>query len=453
MGEVVKAAKILIVDDDETFRLVLARELGRRGFELATADGAAAALRRVADQPFNLALVDLRLPDGSGLDVVRQIKEARPDTEVLVLTGHGTIDTAIEAIRLGAHDYLQKPCPIEALEVSIHKALERQSLLHKNAILRDGLAPPDLGEEFVGASAAFRELRDLIDRVAATDSSVLIVGETGAGKEVVAKLIHARSARRRQPLVIVDCAALHEDLLNSELFGHVKGAFTGAWQSKHGLFEVADGGTVFLDEIGDMSLTTQVKLLRVLETGRFRSVGGTDEIGVDIRVLAATNRDLADMMERGFFRKDLFFRLNAIRLEVLPLRRRHEDIDVLASHFLQRVNARYGQNKRLGKSALDALKTHPWPGNVRELLHVIERAVILCRSDTISADHLPAEVRHREGRPPGDTGLLPLDEVERHHILHVLAAVDGNRSRAAEILGIGERTLYRKLRAYEAAER
>ncbi len=443
--------RLLLVDDDDTFAGLLARELSERGMQVATAGDAVTAGQRIDQQEFDVALVDLKLPDGNGLEILRQIRERQPRMEVVVLTGHGTIDTAIEAIRLGAFDYLRKPCPVEELEVAIQKALERQALVERNTILRDGFAPPDLAAEFVGASPGFHEMCQLIDRLAATDSTVLIQGETGVGKGIVANLIHARSARATQPMVVVECAALHEQLLDSELFGHEKGAYTGAIKSKHGLFEVADRGTVFLDEIGEVSLATQVKLLGVLETGRFRHLGGTKEIAVDVRVIAATNRDLREMMRRGFFREDLFFRLNTIRIEVPSLRSRKQDVLLLAEHFLRRLNERFAQKKRLSAAAEQRLVAYRWPGNVRELLHAVERAVVLSDGENIYVEHLPEEIRAQHARPGGQTGdqeLLPLHEIEKMYIIRVLGSVEGNRSRAAKILGISERTLYRKLRSY-----
>ncbi len=295
-------ARVLVVDDDETFRRLMAAELARRGFVTQGAASVAQARDLLGREEFDVALVDLRLPDGEGTEVVRHGRELQPRTEMIILTGHGSLDSAIEAMRNGAFDYLRKPCPTAEVEVALERALERQELLERNTILRDGLAPPDMGEAFVGASPAFQEVSAFIQRVAQTDTAVLLLGETGVGTDVAAKLIHARSRRARQPLVVVECAALHEDLLNSELFGHERGAYTGAAALKHGLFEVADGGTLFLDEIGDVSLATQVKLLRVLETGCFRRVGSTKELATDVRLVAATNRDLKEMMARGFFR-------------------------------------------------------------------------------------------------------------------------------------------------------
>ena len=440
--------RILFVDDDDTFRMLLGKELTSRGYQTDTASSVREAVAAINDQEYQVAVVDLKLPDGDGLEVVRAARELDLQTELIVLTGHGSIDTAIEAMRVGAFDYLRKPCPIQELEVVITKALERRALLQHNTILRGGFAPPDMGDDFVGVSPQFKQLCELVDRVAMADSSVLILGETGVGKDVITKLLHSRSALAAQPLVVVECATLNEELLHNELFGHERGAFTGALQTKHGLFEVADGGTIFLDEIGDVSTTTQVKLLRVLETGRFRRVGGTKEIEVNVRVVAATNRDLQEMMARGFFRRDLFHRLSTIRVDVPPLRERPADVLALIEHFLTRLNARFAQRKRLGAAALGRLQAYHWPGNVRELLHALEHAVIMARADQIELGDLPPELRQSVATTTGH--LLPLSEVEQRHILRVLEAMDGNRNRAADVLGISERTLYRKLKEYDA---
>ncbi|MBZ0272388.1 sigma-54 dependent transcriptional regulator [bacterium] len=436
-------ARVLVVDDDDTFRGLTIAELRSRGFAPTPAAGVQAAKMELARGEHDLVLLDLRLGDGSGLDVLRHAREHAPSVEVIVLSGQGDIETAIEAMRLGAFDYLRKPCPTDELEVTLQKARERQLLIERNEILSGGFAPPDLAGEFVGKSEPFRRVIEMIDRVATTDSSVLILGETGVGKDVVAKLIHARSKRRASPFVVVECAALHGDLLHNELFGHEKGAYTGATAAKHGLFEVADKGTIFLDEIGDVNLETQVKMLRVLETGRFRHVGGTREIAVDTRVVAATNRDLADMMEKGYFRKDLYFRLSTIRVDVPPLRERPADIPVLVEHFLSRANERFGQRRRFSAGAMARLSAYRWPGNVRELLHVVERSVILATGETIDESMLPSEIRESD-----DAGgpFATLETVERRHIRRVLSAVEGNRARAAAMLGISERTLYRRIK-------
>ena len=437
--------RILVVDDDDTFRMLLGKELSSRGHRTDTARNVAEALEKLGTLELDVALIDLRLPDGDGLEVVRQAQKLQPRTELIVLTGHGTIDTAIEAIRLGAFDYLRKPCPVKELQVVINKAVERQALVEKNSILRDGLAPPDMGDEFVGSSPQFQQLCTFVQRVAGTDSTVLILGETGVGKGVLAKLIHARSARARQPLVVVECAALHEDLLDNELFGHDRGAYTGATHSKHGLFEVAHQGTILLDEIGDVSLATQVKLLRVLETGCFRHVGGTRELRVDVRLLAATNHDLQDMMERGYFRRDLYYRINTINMEVPPLRERPGDIPTLVEHFTRRLNARFGQQRQISPAALERLCAHAWPGNVRELLHVMERAMIMSDLDLIEVEHLPPGLRDDTPAEP----IMSMRQMELRHIKRALGAMGGNRGRTARILGISERTLYRKIKEYD----
>ena len=319
-------------------------------------------------------------------------------------------------------------------------------LVERNEILRTGLQPPPSTSAFIGSSAAFEKARVLIERVAASEASVLILGETGVGKEVVARRVHEGSPRKSQPFVVVDCTTLHDDLLHSELFGHEKGAYTGATERKHGLFEVADGGTMFLDEIGDLSLGLQQKLLRVLETGCFRHVGGTREIHVDARLVAATNRNLEEMIARGQFRSDLYYRLGTLHVEMPPLRDRVEDIPTLARHFLARIDARYGLQRRISAEAMARLQAWHWPGNVRELLHAVEAAAVLATGEVIEVEDLP---RHVRGTRRQETAVMrTLESLERDHIISVLQTVGGNRHQAASVLGISERTLYRKLSDY-----
>jgi DNA-binding NtrC family response regulator len=442
---------LLLVDDDATLARVLAAELARSGYEVVTAATGAAALETMAKLEPPLVLLDLQLPDMKGLDVLRAIREASPGTEVIMLTGHGSIDTAIESIRMGAFDYLAKPCPLDELEIRLQRARERQSLRKRASLLERGLVPLDPGASFVGESPPFRKLLHMIERAAPSDSTVLITGETGSGKEMVAKLLHARSPRMRRPFVVVECAALQEDLLQSELFGHERGAFTGADRAKPGLFEVAHGGTIFLDEIGEVSPATQVKLLRVLDTSSFRHVGATVEIHVDVRVLAATNRDLSKLVGQGLFREDLFYRLSTITLELPPLRERFSDIDLLANHCLARLNARYGFEKRISQAAMEVLRRHAWPGNVRELLHVMEAAVVVCEGAEILPSHLSAAIPTgvQRGSLPGAEGpVLTLEQLERDYIERILRQTGGHRGNAARLLGISERNLYRKLREY-----
>ena len=442
-------ASILLVDDDQAFRTVMAGELRRLDYVVSGAGSGEDALRQVAASEPDVLLLDLRLPSMDGLEVLKILHENHPSVEVIMLTGHGTIDTAIEAMRVGAFDYVMKPCPLDELQVRIQRALERRALKHRANLLERGMSPPDLGSSFVGDSPEFRRLMNLIDRVAPSDSTVLITGETGVGKERVAKLIHARSNRKARPFVVVECAALQESLLQSELFGHVRGSFTGADRSKPGLFEVANGGTIFLDEIGEVSPPTQVKLLRVLDTSTFRHVGGTSEIHVDVRVLAATNRDLAAMVRQGTFREDLFYRLSTIALEIPPLRTRGSDLDLLADHFVGMLNERFSCSRRIGRAARRLLQQHPWPGNVRELLHVIEAAVVVCDGPEILPEHLPASLQSpapaRPALSPANGHLPTLEELERTHIRLALEASHGHRGNAAKILGISERNLYRKL--------
>jgi DNA-binding NtrC family response regulator len=442
---------LLIVDDDEALRGLLARELSRSGHQVAEAADAAQCLLRVREHEPDVALLDLMLPDGSGIDLLRSLREERPALQVVVLTAHGTIDTALAAMKLGAYDYLRKPCHLQELEITLQRAYERRQLGEENARLRDGLSLGGLGPELVGQGQAFEDLRRLVAKVAASDSAVLIRGETGTGKELIARSIHRLGPRRGEPFVVVDCAALHENLLQSELFGHEQGAFTGATRRKHGLFEAADGGTIFLDEIGDVSPAVQAALLRVLETSSFRHLGGTQEVRVDVRLVAATNRPLERLMEEGKFRRDLYFRLNAIHIEIPPLRHRRGEIPFLAEHFVAQANARHGTHKKLSPAAAEALRRYDWPGNVRELRHAIERSLVLADGDVIRPADLPEELRQAVGGSGlglDQASALALADVERRHIAHVLAAVDGHRARAAQLLGISERNLYRKIQEY-----
>jgi len=442
---------VLIVDDDEALRGLLARELAGSDRKVTQAADAAQCLLRVKEQEPDVVLLDLMLPDRPGIDVLRQLREERPSVEVVVLTAHGTVDTALSAMKLGANDYLRKPCHLQELELALLRACERRRLGEENARLRDGLSQAGQGPELVGAGPAFEQLRRYIGKVAGSDSTVLVRGETGTGKELIARSIHRMSPRRDQPFVVVDCAALHESLLQSELFGHEQGAFTGATKRKHGLFEAADGGTVFLDEIGDVSPAVQAGLLRVLETSSFRHLGGTEELKVDVRLVAATNRALERLMGEGKFRRDLFFRLNAIHVELQPLRQRRGEIPVLVQHFVAHHNARHGTRKAVSPAAAEVLLRHEWPGNVRELRHVVERALIVAEGDLIRPADLPAELRQAAGAGlelDGPT-TLSLSDVERRHIARVLDHVGGHRARAAQLLGISERNLYRRIREYD----
>lgn len=449
-------ASILLVDDDSAFRHVMAGELRRLGHEVVTAGSGEEAVTRVEQWEPEVVLLDLRLPGMDGLDTLKAIRARNTSIEVIMLTGHGSIDSAIESIRDGAFDYVTKPCPLDEIQIRVQRAIERRALKERTRLLERALTPADPTASFVGESLEFRRMLHLVELVGPSDSTVLIAGETGSGKEHVAKLIHARSPRKAKPFVVVDCAALQESLLQSELFGHERGAFTGADKAKPGLFEVAHGGTIFLDEIGEISQATQVNLLRVLDTSVFRHLGGTSEIRVDVRVLAATNRDLRAMVGKGLFREDLFYRMSTITVEIPPLRKRSGDIELLARHFVKMLNERYGTAKVVGQSALEALCSHGWPGNVRELLHAVEAAAVVCEGGEIRVEHLPPAVRAAGPAsvpsPPqsaADGRLFPtLVELEVLHIRRALESSHGHRGNAARMLGISERNLYRKLKEY-----
>jgi len=442
-----KAARVLLVDDDDDFRRIMSGELTRRGYTVSAVASGTAAEAQAGDA--DVILLDLRLPDVDGIEVLKRLRSAEVSAGVIMLTGHGTIDTAIQAVRLGAYDYLEKPCPLDRMDMAIQKAHEHLRLVQRQRVLEDSYTSRDIGPEFIGRSAALEKVRQLVARVAPTDSTTLVLGETGVGKDMVARLLHAQSRRRDKPFVVVDCAALHEQLLQSELFGHDKGAFTGADRLKHGLFEAGNTGTIFLDEVGEMSPEVQAKLLRVLETGRFRRLGGTKEIAVDVRVISATNRDLRSAITRGHFREDLFFRLAPITIDVPPLRERRDDIRVLVEYFSQEFNRRYGASKRFAPAAIDVLQKYRWPGNVRELIHVVQQSMVLADRALIEPDDLPAAVTmgSTDGFPTASEE-LSLREAQRRYVLSVMARVSGNRAQAARILQISERNLYRLLRRY-----
>jgi DNA-binding NtrC family response regulator len=442
-----KNTRVLLVDDDTTFRRVMATELTRRGYKVVAVACGSEALDQAPRVDPDVTLLDLHLPDMDGIEVLQRLQEWNASLAVVVLTGHGTIDTAIKAIRLGARDYLEKPCPIAKLEMTIQKTCEHERLVKRQRVLEDGYAAPNVAAGIVGASPGFLKTMESVARIARTGATTLVLGETGVGKEVVATLLHAQSPRSNAAFVVVDCAALHEELLQSEIFGHERGAFTGADRLKHGLFEVASGGTIFLDEVGDISLDVQAKLLRVLETGRFRRLGGTVEIAVDVRIVAATNRDLRLAISRGLFREDLFYRLATFVVEIPPLRERPEDIRLLVEHFVTQLNLRFSLSKRMGDQAMDALLRHAWPGNVRELAHVLEQVVVLSDADVIALEDLPPLFRRLLPTSPApDRDEVPtLREVQRRHVLWVLDKAAGNRAQAARLLGTSERTFYRLL--------
>ncbi|MCX6539389.1 MAG: sigma-54 dependent transcriptional regulator [Acidobacteria bacterium] len=446
--------RVLLVDDDAAFRRAMGGELARRGYRVDTRTSGRDTMDPAASADVDVILLDLRLPDIDGLEVLRDLRARNVPAGIVVLTGHGTIDTAVKAIQMGAHDYLEKPCPIAKLEMAIQKTHEHVRLLKRQRVLEDGYAAPDRAVDIIGGSAANQKLLETVARIAKTDSITLILGETGVGKELVATLLHTQSGRRDAPFVAVNCAALHDELFQSEVFGHEKGAFTGAHRLKHGLFEVANGGTIFLDEVGETSPESQAKLLRVLETGRFRRLGSSRETLVDVRVVAATNRDLTQATARGHFREDLYYRLATFTVTIPPLRARPEDVPDLVEHFIGRFNRRFSCSKRVDEAAMEILQRHTWPGNVRELIHVIEQSVVLCDGDVIRVEDLPVGIRPTgDDQTPQVSGdeIPSLREVQRRHIQWVLEKMAGNRAKAAHALRMSERTFYRLLERHRGS--
>jgi two-component system response regulator HydG len=448
-------AIILVADDDPGLRESLERTLSREGYGVVAASDGRAALERLQSGSIDLVLTDLKMPGLSGLELLRAAKAMSPDIDVILLTAFGTVEEAVTAMKEGAYDFLTKPFRREQLLKLVDKALERRSLIAQNRALRQQLEDLRAKGAIIGNSAAFRRVMTLVEQVADSSATVLIQGESGTGKELVARTIHERSPRRTGPFVAVNCAALPETLLESELFGYERGAFTGAAARKEGRFELADGGTLFLDEVADLSLVTQPKILRVLQEGEFERLGGTRTIRVDVRIVAATNQDLPQMVREKRFREDLYYRLNVITVNVPPLRERFEDISLLASHFLRVYAAK--NNRRLEgftDEALRRLEGYSWPGNVRQLENVIERSVVLARDRLIDAHDLPEEVGGIKP-PPRDAILslvgTPLAEIEQRLLDETLRITGGNKTQAAKLLGIDVRTVARKLERRDEA--
>ncbi len=434
--------RILVVDDSLDTLEIVRRHLERAGYGVLTAASVTEAHERLAEGPVDLVITDLKMPGTGGLELVRWVRENLPEAEVMMITGYASVEGAVEAVKSGAGEYLAKPFTDKELLAAVERALEtrRRRLA--------ALAPPLETEALpglVGESPPMRELYRDILKAARSDATVLILGESGTGKELVARAIHYRSSRSRAPFVPINCGAIPETLLESELFGHVRGAFTGAGAARAGFFQTADRGTVFLDEVGELSLAGQVRLLRVLQDGEVCMVGSDRPRKVDVRVVAATNKDLARLVGQGRFREDLYYRLNVVVLEVPPLRRRGEDVLLLAAHFVHRFAAEQGREApRFSDRVLERFLEYDWPGNVRELENLVQRLVIMCEGDVVEVSDLPRWLRTPSAEPAGPV-LRPLAEVEREHIRAVLDAVGGNRTRAAEILGIDRKTLRRKL--------
>jgi two-component system response regulator AtoC len=443
---------ILVVDDDADMREWVKEDLETEGFRVETESGGRSGVERVRRGGIDLVVSDVKMPDLDGLDLLREIREISPAPVVIIVTGFGSIDTAIRAVKLGAQDYITKPFNIDQLLISIDKALADRELRSEVARLRDEVSRRDRLENIIGRSAAMQEIFGLIRRVSASHANILVTGESGTGKELVARAIHAKSPRAHRPFVAMNCAAIPENLLESELFGYARGAHSTARHDRQGLFTEANGGTLFLDEVAELPLVLQPKLLRVLQDGEIRPLGANRSERVDVRIIAATNRDLERQMQANEFREDLFYRLNVIQINLPPLRGRPDDILPLADHFLAQGRARAGRSvKGWQESTKKLLLGYHWPGNVRELENVVERAVALTDKEFIAPDDLPRALQERTSPDRLAAAMaqgLTLDQLEREYIERILEAEGGNKTRAAMRLGLDRKTLYRKLEEY-----
>jgi two-component system, NtrC family, response regulator len=450
------AERILLVDDEQNARSALSTLLAEEGYEVCEAKEGEEALAFLAEFAPAVVLADVRMPRMDGLTLLRKAKEQGSEATFLMMTAFANVESAVEAMRAGAENYLTKPVAFDTLKVFIEKALEKRCLARDAATLRERVHERYRLNGMVGEAPELQAVFEVIKKAAPSEATVLILGESGTGKELIAQAVHEDSPRRDRPFIKVSCAALSETLLESELFGHERGSFTGAVGRREGRFELADGGTLFLDEIGEVPPAIQVKLLRALQQREFERVGGTETLKVDVRVVAATNRDLAAEVKEGRFREELFYRLNVVTVTLPPLRNRKGDIPALVSHFIEKYAKSYGKAlRRLGPGTLNALLAHDWPGNVRELENAIERAVVLSRDGELTLDDLPPSLRGSRGRPAAAGSVTPgatLRELERDAILRALAVVDGSTTRAAKMLGISVRKVQYRLKEYRLAE-
>ncbi len=438
--------RLLIVDDEDAFRNGLCERLERKGCKTFGAASGGDALAIAAQQLLDVALVDIRMPGMDGIELLKKLREAHPSVEVIVLTGVATVSSAIEAMKLGAYDYLSKPCNFEELRLLIDKAYEKKDLRRQNLVLEKELKRVTHSGEFIGTSPKAMEIRQFIRKAANADCPVLLQGESGVGKELIAREIHRQSTRSSAPFVVLDCGAFPESLLANELFGHDRGAFTTAVDSRQGLLEISNGGTLLIDEIGEMTTANQVALLRVVETEKFRRLGSSKEMQVNVRIIASTNRNLRDEIAKGTFRQDLFYRLDVLNFEVPTLRERRDDIALLAEHFLECLNRARGTAKYLTNGQKELLKSHQWPGNIRELANLIERNFLLCSSDKLEltdAAFFPQEATI--GNP---SRALTLSDIERDYIAQMLLTKQGNKRETAKALGISRSRLYSLLKKY-----
>jgi len=442
--------QILFVDDEREILSVFNKYLSHQGYRVNVVDNGFKALELLKKKNFDIVFTDLQMPGFSGIELLMAIKEYRPETEVIIITGYGTIESAVDALKLGSYDYIQKPIKMDRLKLLIDRIIEKKRLENENILLKKRLKERYSYKELVGISPRMQRIFEIIDRISLNSPTVLIQGESGTGKEIVANVIHQNSNRKNKPFIPVNCAAIVEGLLESELFGHVKGAFTGAIKDKMGLFQAAEGGTIFLDEIAEVPRSLQVKLLRFLQDKRIRPVGSIKELKIDIRVIAATNRDPEEAIRNGDLRNDLFYRLNVISINIPPLKERKDDIAILIKHFLNKFNARSKKKlTSISPKALDILENYHWPGNVRQLENVIERAFALGVNKTITVNDLPSEIR-KFGQNSGTDGTnYSLRKSEIILIKRVLRNTNGKKTEAAKLLEIDLSTLYRKIRKYK----
>ncbi|MBU8934604.1 MAG: sigma-54 dependent transcriptional regulator [candidate division Zixibacteria bacterium] len=448
--------RILVIDDEDSMCSFMEIMLTKEGYEVDTANSGREGLSYIEDHGYDLVIADLNMPEMTGIDVLREARDLRKDQDFVVMTAYASVDTAIEAMKQGAVDYITKPFKVDEIKLVIEKCISRRSLVKENTSLKKQLQSNSSFDNFIGSSETIIALKKLAGRVASSDATVLIRGESGTGKDLIARAIHSHSPRGNGPFITINCAALPENLLESELFGHKKGAFTGAIRDKDGLFKVADGGTFFLDEVGNTSINIQVKLLRVLEDRMITPVGDTKPINVDVRLIAATNANLEEEVKAKRFRADLFYRLNVIPVQIPPLRERREDIDLLASHFVSKYCRKLDLAiKNIDEDAMEILRSYHWPGNVRELENTIERAVLLSRSDRLGPDDFPERVQ-----TSGDVELVAekspanptLESIEKAYIHFVMSQTGGKKAEAARILGIDTSTLYRKIDRYDLTD-
>jgi two-component system response regulator AtoC len=441
--------RLLIIEDEEIMRVTLKDSLEANGYEVQACEKGSDGINAVKEDTFSMVITDIRLPDMTGIDILKIIKEKDKSVPVITMTAFGTIKDAVEAMKLGAFDYITKPFSLDEFNLIVNRALEVKALKEENIRLRKDISACYGSPNIIGESAEIEKVFELIEKISQTDSTVLVFGESGTGKELVASTIHYQSKRRDKPLIKVNCAAFPENLVESELFGYEKGAFTGAAQRKPGRFDRADRGTIFLDEIGDLPAPVQIKLLRILQDGSYERLGGTATLNVNVRVIAATNRKLWEDVKEGRFREDLYYRLNVIPVYMPALKDRREDIPLLMNHFLDIYNCRFGKRAKLNSEAISALMDYDFPGNVRELENIIERCVALSANDVVTQSDLPLHIAKYKGHQSSMVTLTDVaSEAEKEHIIKILKSTKGNKTKAAETLGISRKTLWEKVKAY-----